>query len=364
MNIVIVYADSPQEWNCAEWRCAVPHRALVRSGKHQADMINLEAFATHVPEAEALCAAADIIILQRNANGKALLAMAHWQAQGKPVLIDFDDAYDLIPPTNISHRFWQQNLVTMVDGMTQKVEPPVLDQFKMALAASDGFITPSRQLCKDWAQYAPAFYIPNFVELPRYQRAVRKNHSELVIGWGGSMSHVQSFRDSGVAAALKRITAAYPEVVVEIHTAEKATYDLIPVKEPRKRHVGWVPADAWPNELAKFDIGLAPLHGQYDGRRSWIKVLEYSIMGIPWVASAGLTYDEYKDYGLLVSNSPRAWERALIELIEDSKAQADRLIQRVYKAKAWALEQDIDRHVDEIVSVYQRAIDARKARAA
>jgi glycosyltransferase involved in cell wall biosynthesis len=73
----------------------------------------------------------------------------------------------------------------------------------------------------------------------------------------------------------------------------------------------------YPGEVCKLDIALAPVSGQYDRRRSWLKIAEYSACGIPWIAT---DYEPYHDYNypgsILVNNKPSLWEEALSMMIE------------------------------------------------
>jgi glycosyltransferase involved in cell wall biosynthesis len=74
----------------------------------------------------------------------------------------------------------------------------------------------------------------------------------------------------------------------------------------------------YPGEVCKLDIALAPVSGQYDRRRSWLKIAEYSACGIPWIAT---DYEPYRDYAypgsLIVPNKPASWEDAMSFMIEN-----------------------------------------------
>jgi glycosyltransferase involved in cell wall biosynthesis len=66
------------------------------------------------------------------------------------------------------------------------------------------------------------------------------------------------------------------------------------------------------------------LFGPYDQRRSWIKGLEYSLSGVPWVGTAGEPYSDIAHYGTLIQNSPEAWEDALETLLSNlPRAKSD-----------------------------------------
>ena len=83
----------------------------------------------------------------------------------------------------------------------------------------------------------------------------------------------------------------------------------------------------WIWEVIDWDIALAPLeNNDINSSKSEIKFLEYSAMGIPGIFSNIGAYSEViqdGNMGLLVNNSTKEWESALIKLIEDEKLYKD-----------------------------------------
>ncbi len=349
MKIVYVYADNRQEWNSSEWRCAVPARAINRTRRHSAELLSLDDFARDTPASQAACDHADVIIVQRNLFDSILAVIQHWKARDKTVIADFDDAYHLMTTSNASYPFWTQGLIRHPGGATQKMYPLPLTQFKMGLRLVHAATVPSKRLADDWQSYTEMFYLPNYIELEKYQIALPEPHEGVIIGWGGSLSHLQSFTGSGVATALKRVCHARPQVKVMICGSDRRIVDQLAIPPQQMIVQPWVPYTDWPRSLAQFDIGLAPLHGAYDDRRSWIKVLEYLVMKIPWVASESPAYEELRPYGWLVKNASNAWERVLLDMIDHLDN---------YKREAagepflFGIGQNIDEHVDQILSVY------------
>jgi hypothetical protein len=351
MKIVYVFADGPEEWNCSEWRCAVPARALSASGRHTGSMLSLNEFAQRTPNAEALCAEAEVIVVQRNFFGPVLTAMLHWKARDKTVVADFDDAYDRMPSTNAAFAFWGQGQLRQPDGRSARMDPHPLTQFKWGLRLAHAATTPSRRLCADWQNLTPTYLLPNYIDLDKYSAAARQPHDGVWIGWGGSLSHVQSFHGSGVLHALKKVCRARPHVRVILHGNDRRLFEQLPIPAAQKEQHAWVPYAHWPQHLAQFDIGLAPLHGPYDERRSWIKPLEYMALGIPWIASDGPAYADLRPLGTLVKNTPAAWERALLEHVDylaDYRARAAR------EPLAFAQAQSVNANVEAVVGVYEQ----------
>lgn len=352
MNITYVYADSKEEWNCSEWRCAIPARAINRHGRHVARLLDIQSFANNTPEAQSVCSGSDLIVIQRNLFGPVLPAIQRWKARDKVVIADFDDAYDLIPPQVKNYEFWMDGLIPH-EKPDQTIEwvhinPPPITQFKWGLRLAHAATVPSNVLVEDWCSYTNMINIPNYIELERYSSITPQPHSGIIIGWGGSLSHLQSFQNSGLVAALNRVCRARPRVKVLI-CGDRRVYDQLSLPPSQMIFQPWVSADDWPKVLANFDIGLAPLFGPYDDRRSWIKVLEYMVMKIPWIATDSPAYRQLRSYGWLVQNTESSWERVLLDMI-------DHLQEHQAEAKGepflFALSQNIDENVETILSTY------------
>ncbi|NMC11373.1 MAG: glycosyltransferase family 4 protein [Chloroflexi bacterium] len=351
MNIVYVYADHESEWNCSEWRCAVPARAINRTSRHHAKLLSIDDFRLNTPLAVEICQAADIIVVQRNLFELVLSAMQHWKARDKAIIVDFDDAYQLLPVNHPNYSFWNQGIIRLPNLPIQKIDPPPLTQFKWGLKLAHAATVPSKRLADDWQSYTEIHYLPNYIDLKLYENAIKEKHTGVIIGWGGSVSHLQSFTNSGVVAALKKVCTARPQVTVMICGNDRRIFDLLQIPNRQKILHPWVNYKEWPSILANFDIGLAPLSGEYDERRSWIKVLEYMVMKIPWVASDGNAYQEMKHFGWLVKNNPEAWERILIDMVDHISDYKNEAAGEPY---LFGISQNIDENINRVITLYEK----------
>jgi len=198
------------------------------------------------------------------------------------------------------------------------MRPKPLEQFTWGLQMVKGIQVPSVHLAQDWSKYNNTYYIHNFLDMDKYKN-VEPLHphpkEEIWIGWCGSMSHFASFNDSGVIQGLRRVSRRHPEVKVLI-SGDKRVFDLLEVKN--KMFQPFVPKEQWCPLLKSLDIGLAPLAGEYDKRRSWIKAMEYMALKVPWIATNYPTYDEVHDYGgLMTENGYHSWEDSLEKMISE-----------------------------------------------
>lgn len=171
----------------------------------------------------------------------------------------------------------------------------------------------------------------------------------LNIGWAGGGSHWDSFVGSGVLTALERVVNEREHVQACIIGPNDVFMKMRGVK--KKIYIPWGPYAEYPAKLKCLDIGLAPLVGSYDKRRSWIKALEYGLVGIPWLGTDYQTRPQpYDFFGRehMVVNSAKNWERAILNIIdhyEDYKTQA---LEELHLYT----EQDIDENLQVLVDVY------------
>ncbi len=359
MKLVYITADNPHEWNSSEWRCAVPARAINRSGLAHAALVDLRDWLAGTRTAQITCRAADILIVQRNLVGPVLSAIVHWKAQGKTIIAEFDDAYDQMPDSNPAYAYWHKGWMRQPEGGYEVLTPTPIEQFTWGLKLCHAATMPSQRLAEDWAHLLPTHFVPNVLDPNVYRfdergprgtgsLALARDDGRIRIGWGGSLSHLQSFTDSGVLAALQRVCRARPEVEIVVHGNDGRLLEALKVSHDQKTLKPWVPYTDWPAQLRALDIGLAPLSGSYDERRSWIKGLEYLAVGVPWIASDGLVYAGLRPYGTLVENSAYAWERAILAHIETLDER--RLLARANRAQAARFTADV--MAPEILKTY------------
>jgi glycosyltransferase involved in cell wall biosynthesis len=404
MHVVYLYADSPQEWNCSEWRCHLlanainaVHEANPKGFPHTANLYNLRtSLSLHHPLVQRKIGAGDIVLFQRDVIFPEVYdAMEYWRAVGKTVLVDLDDHYPGIPPSNPAHPFW-------IDNQFQ-FDPPPIERMTEGLRHADGLISPSHEILADWADVVPGYYWPNYPALKLYEGIVPKplgeadvlvdyepdasppvmrtrkrlgTEGQICIGWGGSISHIDGFVYSQVLPALKRILADFPQVFFKFCGSEtRLDYLLNQLPEKQLLRHGGVAADHWPLVVSTFDIGIAPLdlrptstftsapdrEVSYDERRSWLKLVEYVCCGVPFVASDGAPYRELGRYGKLVPSSEDAWYDALAERIrglEHYKAEAQ-------GRKAWALKRfTMEANAERLIALYARIASEQQSRRA
>ena len=357
LKILFVSADEEHERSTSVWLCEIPAAAINRRGrgKHQARIIHRNQF----QKGEFDAGWPDLAVVERLLWKPVIEKIKECQSRGIKVLARFDDNYALIPSYISSHWLWRRSIVTgEKDGrpIGYKMQQSMLKQFREGLGICDAASTPSRLLCQDYERYAKKMYfIPNFPDLGNSAwTAPKPKHEGIIIGWGGGGTHKQSIRDSNVLTALQLICREFDQVKIMFCGNESYAKEKLKemVGEDRVITQGWVPTEEWPYTVAKFDIGLAPLAGSYDDRRSWIKVTDYSVFGIPWVASDRPPYAGCRG-GIKVKNKAKSWYRAIKTLI--TRPSTYDKLSRVGKNFSWRL--GIDQHISTYLNVFSEILD-------
>lgn len=84
--------------------------------------------------------------------------------------------------------------------------------------------------------------------------------------------------------------------------------------------------DQWPGVVAQLGIGIAPLAPTvFNQSKSWLKPLEMSAVGVPWVGSASAEYSRFYELtgaGAL-ADTPKRWYRLLRDLRRSADMRDD-----------------------------------------
>lgn len=362
MKILFLESDQLQEYNCSNWRCLMPARALNRAG-HQAVVIRIEDWVRRTPDAVALTEQADIVIFQRNLFMDAFMTIVYWRARGKTIVIDLDDAYEHMTEEtgSPSYKFWRKNLVTkkQPDGTEKEiiVHPRPIDVLRYGCKLAGAVSSPSKLICDDWKPYTRSYWFPNYVDLSLYrQYPAYREPGQIRIGWGGSMTHLVSWTASGANEAMVRIIKEYPNILLVLLGDPRVERFFNDIPPKRRAALGFTPHAAFSSKLSYVDIGLIPLSGEYDRRRSWLKTAEYSVMGIPWI---GTDYEPTREIntGVRVPNNAEDWYQAIKSYIDNFDAVREAARLNVPMAREFF---GIDNHTDDLIKTFEQIIKETK----
>lgn len=371
MIIAYIVADGLQEFNSSQFRVSLPCDALLKA-RHKVHILNVRQWMARTEYAKQICMQADIIHLQRVLVSDTHDDIVFWRKHGKAVVVDFDDAYDLIHDDNAAAPFWLHGKVNIrLDTgyeYEQTMEEHPVDQFRVGLKKCTALITPSKILSNDWRTGAPEFVVPNFLRKELYDQSLKHDNGDLVyIGWGGSLSHVQSWKDSGINDAMRRLLQDRNHIRLYL-IGDIRVKNQLPIRKDRIIFSNYVPWWQWQQTLMHYDIGLAPLAGDYDDRRSDLKVAEYLMAGLPFVATKSPVYEDLwnANSGVFAlaghdengyNERVESWYNGLIEVVDNID---DYRVRAQENIATYGDRYDIDKQVDSIINVYKEIISLEK----
>lgn len=342
--------------SCGYYRCVVPGLELRRRGHDVRFHIMAERrdgnpeeylapFKTRDP--------ADIFIGQRIGSAVVARLMADFRLAGRVVITDTDDNLHEVPPSNpCSGIYGNDKLGTQI--------------FESAMKLSTAISTSTKTLEERYACFGQTFTIENALDpedFTAYDKPITgqpKRAGQVRIGWFGSATHRADL--ARIVKPLTRFMRAHAEVrfvlfgddvrgmlprdligrteyhppvsysdVASSRDRVKATQQNV-----RRFYEALVSMD--------FDIGIAPLERTvFNNAKSFVKVLEYGLCGIPALASRVGPYQDYAERGgpILTANDEQ-WEARLEELLNaDRRAEIARA-NREHIAQHHLIESRID----------------------
>jgi len=352
------------------WRMVIPADAINRLDGHKAALINLDQVLNLEPQIVSLTQWADVVVIERNFWGPTIGLVKTLKSYNKLVIAEFDDNYAVMTSTNPAALHWLENLRPFPDGTKIPYKPGFLNEWKRCLQMFHAYHTPTELLTQAWLGTNPrGFTINNYPDYGWPSWGVKKKSGQIpfLLGWGGGGSHYDSFNDSKILPALNQLCERYPYIQILIISGDKRIFELAGPIIPRGQllyHSG-VGLEQWPSLIPQIDVSFVPLSGKYDDYRSWLKVLELSAHGVPWVASDRPPYrldpkkpGEGYPGGFLVKDRTDSWVKHLSMLIED-QALRERL---GTEGRNWARAQNIDACIHERLELYGRLLKELKTK--
>ena len=255
---------------------------------------------------------ADVIVFQRPTLWWMPIAAAIHQSRGVKIVVELDDdlhslashnaAFPRLNPNANPHRNWRHlgDMVKLADLVTVSTDA-LADRY-----GSHGRVVVLRNMIDAaWLDMAPP--------------------KQRVIGWTGTLSNHKgdlAVTHGGVASASTQADCP----VRVIGTPDGVAEELGLGEGPEV--VKWLPFDAYPRQVARFEVGIAPLAGNaFNAAKSWLKPLEYAALGVPVVMSPVPEYRLLHDRGVgyMAANRSREWRRGLVQLLSDDRFRAEQI---------------------------------------
>jgi hypothetical protein len=260
----------------------------------------------------------DVFVFQRVCERPVVELLGLLRAAGKATVVDIDDYLSAIHPTNPAWLALHPRNAENHDGSGRDVSFRYLHD-AARIASLVTVTTPA--LIPRYAPHGRVAVLPNF--LPDHYYGLDHDPDLATLGWPASyFSHPD---DPAVTrGAIGRLVAdGYRFVLVGDPEGAGRAFSL-PTDPPT---VG--PADLlqYPGVIAReIGVGIAPLASTAFGiAKSWLKPLELSALGVPWVGSATPEYRRLHQLGagVLVRDKGKDWYRACKRLLTDPVARRD-----------------------------------------
>lgn len=339
MRTVVYPSDS---YGCGSFRAIWPGQHLAAAG-HDVEVVGPGDRRVRVVmdghTVKDVLVDADVVVLQRVTHAYMAQAVGVMRAKGITVIVDVDDDLSSIHPSNPA---WE----------VHRPGRGLHSWHNLALACrTASLVTVSTPALLDvYAKHGRSAVLPNY--LPDMYYGLERQDSD-VVGWPASV-HSHPNDPEVVGGAVARLVDEGAEFVMRgDSTGAGRAFGL--AEDPPG---GGVPIEQWPTTVAALGVGIAPLADtRFNAAKSWLKPLEMSAVGVPWVASPRVEYRRLHEMGAgMLADRPRTWYREVKrlresptmrqELSQAGRAVAEQLRLRDHFwrwAEAWEKAVELDR---------------------
>jgi glycosyltransferase involved in cell wall biosynthesis len=319
MRIFAVNAD----WDgCFYWRFHAPMSALKKYGGHDVVACFQGRGAEPAPE--------DILFIQHIITPELVAYTKSHIKRGGKFVYQIDDNIFVIPRDNPAERAY-----------VHKGDLRWMNEW--FLANADHVFSSTDQLTKEMSRRAKSISTAhNAIDeddaVPLMELADSKpRDGNFWIGWAGSPTHVEDFRP--IVPSLLKILDEFEGVRIGFIGADLSPLFPLRYRLGRVAFLGGYGGTGYTNPGCLgywrlqanqgFSIAIAPiLNTSFNASKSYIKLMEYGMLGVPAVASDFGPYREYvslqKEEVCLLAKTPKEWYAQVKRLIQD-EALRDKL---------------------------------------
>lgn len=258
----------------------------------------------------------DVVVFQRVTQAYMAQAVGVLRAKGVAVVVDVDDDLSSIHPSNPA---WAMHHPGNEGKRVAGGQVHRHSWRHLALACRDAsLVTVSTPALLDvYARHGRGHVLHNY--LPEHYYGIPREDSD-VVGWPGSY-HSHPNDPEVVGGAVARLVDEGASFVMRgDSTGAGKAFGL--AEDPPG---GSVPIEEWPQAVASLGVGIAPLADtKFNRSKSFLKPMEMSACGVPWVASPRAEYVRLHKMGAgVLADRPRAWYRELKRLRESPSLRAE-----------------------------------------
>lgn len=281
---------------------------------------------------------ATTIVLQRITHDHLVQAVKIMVERGLKIVVDMDDDLAAIDPNNPAwHAMHPQHGIDKHHNWINAQR--ACDVASMVTVSTDA-------LLGRYARHGRGIVLRNCV--PKRYLDIEHEDSN-VPGWGGAI-HVHPGDVQVMGSSVAQLTRDGSRFRIigpgdGVAKALSCTDDIIEATGQCDLQT------EWPESVTTLGIGVAPLADtRFNAGKSHLKILEYSALGVPWVASPRCEYRRaHSLYGVgMLADKPRQWLAKLREL------RSSEALRREMSAagREWASTMTIDGNADRWAEVW------------
>jgi hypothetical protein len=261
----------------------------------------------------------DVVVFQRITHSWLVEVIQILRSNGIAVVIDVDDDLNSIHPDNIAWKnLHPRNLDTV--GITTEGQPYMHSWRNLVTACRYATLVTvtSPSLLSVYAAHGRGFVIPNY--LPDHYFTVPHVDSD-VIGWP-ALLHTHPNDPEVIGPAISRLVNEGADFQVTGNPIGVGRAFGLSADPPGKEVTNLLD---WPAAITKLGIGIIPLADtKFNSSKSFLKGVELSACGVPWVASPRAEYIRLHKLGCgVLAERPKDWYRELRSLRTDAVRRAE-----------------------------------------
>lgn len=260
-----------------------------------------------------------VYVFQRLTHSWMAQAVPLLRAAGAAVVIDVDDDLGSIHPRNPAYEAMHPRHAGTWDPVRRETRRHSWNNLAQACRDATLVTVSTPALLPRYAGHGRGHVLYNHLPEIYYEQPHEDSDR---LGWPASL-HSHPDDPSAVGGAVARLTGAGASFqVVGDPTGVGAAFGLR--EDPSGR--SGIDVHAWPSAVAELGVGIAPLADtRFNACKSWLKPLEMSALGVPWVASPRAEYERLFRRGAgALADTPRRWHRELERLLRDPALRAER----------------------------------------
>ena len=356
----IIYITQPDPgFTDTQHRYAAICNAICRDRKHSAQLVEINTDNECRINSSNKVLDADVIILNAKLVSAHYRMIQKWKANGKLVFADFSNPVWF---EELSHLEWP---VEHKVNFTRELFGPIptqseLQSFKSGIRFVDAIISNSRRMVEDWSEKPSVYYLPDFLPLDEYLIHRSESHKGINIGLKLLNNGYEKLLETGLYTAIEAIGKERPESKFIFCGDFVQVYRKIDLQPEQKEFIPFTDISDWQSVLSTVDLGLIPYSGTFDERKGWFDALEYMAMKIPWVASENIALSELRQFGWLVQNHSKIWERVILDMIGNTSSYKEDTAGEPY---LFAIGQGIEEYIEKlykIINISQAKVSKRE----